>query len=668
MLIRHAWPAQRRTFLADARKCQRLRGGGLGALLAWLAAGRVTSADMSSPPGPDVSAAETPALDPSGERVSEYLQCIEGERSWTVRLPPAGELVVGRDSDVGLKLGDPLVSRRHVQLLVTPGGLRLTDLGSRHGTLVNGERLAGARSLRSGDVVTIGTTLLVVRKAVRPSGARDVLDPIAFQRRLDEESERAIYYQRELAVVVLRVAEPLDPAKTAAVLASRLRLMDAAASLGEHHVALLLPELPGDEAALFAGELSPALGGGDSAAIGVAASPADGIDGDTLLATARAAADCAGPGEIKGAADTVNELTVGDHAAVVADPGMAQLYDLARRLARSTLPVLVLGETGVGKELAAAAIHAFSPRAGGPFVSLNGAAIPEALAESELFGHARGAFSGALAAKQGQLEAASGGTLFLDEVGELPLQVQAKLLRVLETGELTRVGEVAPRRIDVRLVAATNRDLEREITAGRFRRDLYFRLGAARLELPPLRDRPRDLAALCRTLLATTCRRLGRAPLGLSVAAAQALFLHDWPGNVRELRNALEFAAASAPDGAGEIETWHLPPAIGAVVRRGDVSDSTEAAAAAPGDKAPDATAASEPPPVSPVAGDPGSSAMPRSIAEEVRQLERARMVEALRATGGVQNRAAERIGMPGRTFATKLKRYRITAADWSQP
>ncbi|TMQ10601.1 MAG: AAA family ATPase, partial [Deltaproteobacteria bacterium] len=253
---------------------------------------------------------------------------------------------------------------------------------------------------------------------------------------------------------------------------------------------------------------------------------------------------------------------------MIADPAMARLYELARRLARAAIPILILGETGAGKELAAAAIHAFSARADGPFVSVNCAAIPEALAESELFGHARGAFSGAVAARPGHLEVASGGTLFLDEIGELSPAVQAKLLRALENGELTRVGETAPRTVDLRIVAATNRDLEREVTEGRFRSDLFFRLGSARLELPPLRDRPRDIALLARTVLDDACRRLERPPLALSIGAAVALFRHDWPGNVRELRHVIEYAAASAQDGASEIEIWHLPRTLAAVARR----------------------------------------------------------------------------------------------------
>ncbi|HWM86356.1 MAG TPA: sigma 54-interacting transcriptional regulator [Kofleriaceae bacterium] len=607
-------------------------------------------------------------------RSNDYLLVIEGERSWTVRLPAAGELIIGRGSEAGLNLSDALVSRRHAQLLIGPDGLRISDLGSRHGTLVSGETLASPRMVRSGDVITIGSSLIVVQRPLRPAAARHVLDLTAYARRLDEETERAVFYQRELAVVVLRSAAPFDIQRAEVVLDGRLRLMDSAALLDDHHVAFLLPELENDEAVQTAMELAPAIApAGKRLACGIAVSPADGVDGDTLLASARAAADAATPGAVLLARDAVQEIEAGPHRIVIADPGMAQLYDLARRLARSDMPILIQGETGAGKELAAAAIHSFSPRSQGPFASINGAAIPESLAESEIFGHARGAFSGAMVAKPGQFENADGGTLFLDEIGELPSPIQAKLLRVLESGEMTRVGETKPRTIDVRVVAATNRDLERDVATGRFRRDLFFRLGAARLELPPLRDRPRDIAVLARSMLADTCARLGRETLAMSVAATQALFLHDWPGNVRELKNALAYAAAAAPDSADEIESWHLPPQLAQVSRRASdaglgpvfrrTSGPRQVLETLPESMGLDAVLVAANPEAEPPAALSSSF---RPIADEVRDLERIRMIDALRATGGVQNRAAERIGMPGRTFATKLKRYRITPDDWA--
>ncbi|WP_189686847.1 nitric oxide reductase transcriptional regulator NorR [Pseudorhodoferax aquiterrae] len=212
----------------------------------------------------------------------------------------------------------------------------------------------------------------------------------------------------------------------------------------------------------------------------------------------------------------------------------------------SDLTVLVGGETGVGKELVVQALHAASPRAGRPLVSLNCAALPETLVESELFGHVRGAFSGAVAERQGKFELADGGTLFLDEVGELPLAVQAKLLRVLQNGQLQRLGSDREHRVDVRLVAATNRDLAAEVRAGRFRADLYHRLGAYPLQVPPLRERGRDVLLLAGAFLEEQRASLGLGNVRLDAEAQQALLAHAWPGNVRELEHVLARAALRA--------------------------------------------------------------------------------------------------------------------------
>ena len=587
-----------------------------------------------------------PATTMAASAASDQLLCIDGDRSFSVALPSSGELVIGRGPDAGLSVDDPLVSRAHALLLVVPDGLRLSDLGSRHGTLVNGDRVAEPRLVSSGDVITIGNALLVVRRPLRPAGGSNVTEQPTLLRRLTEELARLAQYERELSLVIARATDD-DTAALLAAIADRLRVIDTASIVGARFVGVLLPELGVEEAHAFASRLA-ALGRG--VAVGVATAPYDGIDPDAVLGAARAACSAAAPRTVVRARDAAETITAGGQRILVADPAMARLYELARRLARSSIPISIFGETGTGKELAAAAIHAFSARAAGPFVSVNCAAIPESLAESELFGHARGAFSGAVAARAGTLEAASGGTLFLDEIGELSPAIQAKLLRALESGEVVRLGEAAPRSVDLRLVAATHRDLAREVDAGRFRRALFFRLGAARLELPPLRERPRDLALLAATLLDDACQRLGRTPLALSPGAAVALFRHAWPGNIRELRHAIEYAAAAAHDSTRELELWHLPAGLAADARRtrDDRFELEPPARAAPGDAAP---------------ADPTGF---RPIADEVRELERARMIAALRATGGIQNRAAQLIEMALRTFVTKVKRYAISPAEWS--
>jgi two-component system, NtrC family, response regulator AtoC len=225
---------------------------------------------------------------------------------------------------------------------------------------------------------------------------------------------------------------------------------------------------------------------------------------------------------------------------------MLDVYKLVARVAPSTATVLVVGESGTGKELVARAIHARSPRAEKPFVPVNCTALSESLLESELFGHARGAFTGAVGAKRGLFETASGGTLFLDEIGDMGPKMQAQILRVLQDGEMRPVGGTDPIRVDVRLVCATNRDLDAEVKAGRFREDLYFRINVVTVRMPPLRERAGDIPILVRHFIAKIAKREGRAEASVSPEALALLSRHTWPGNVRELENAIERAVAIA--------------------------------------------------------------------------------------------------------------------------
>ena len=305
------------------------------------------------------------------------------------------------------------------------------------------------------------------------------------------------------------------------------------------------------------------------------------------------------------------------------DPAMQRLYEVAERVARGTIGVLVLGETGAGKEVLAEYVHRRSPRAAAPLVRINCAALSETLIESELFGHQKGAFTGATADRVGLIEAADGGSVLLDEVGELPLATQAKLLRVLEDRRVVRVGATTPREVDVRFIAATNRDLEADITAGAFRRDLYFRLAGAVLAIPPLRARRSEIEPLARAFLADAAARAGIAPPALSAAALTALLAHPWTGNIRELKSALERAVLVADT----------------------TIDVTALALASP-----------TPPPISTPSLSPASVALPA----EIEALEKQRILDALAQHGGNQTRAAEAIGMPRRTFVKRLAQYGI--------
>lgn len=297
-------------------------------------------------------------------------------------------------------------------------------------------------------------------------------------------------------------------------------------------------------------------------------------------------------------------------------PSMTAVEDALRKVAKTTSTVLLQGESGTGKEVAARAIHAWSPRREGPFVAVNCAALPESLLESELFGHEKGAFTGAVDRRRGRVELADGGTFFLDEIGELKPDLQAALLRVLENRSFERVGGSQTIRVDVRWVAATNRDLQAMIADGRFRDDLYHRLSVFPIHLPPLRERRDDILPLAETLLPAIARRIGVVEPQLTPEAARHLAAAPWPGNVRELGNALERAVILA-DGA-PIEPTHL---------------TTGTAGTAPSDAATDGTLA---------------------------DLERAAIARALQRWDGNRKQAAEALGIGLRTLYDKLKRYEI--------
>lgn len=229
-------------------------------------------------------------------------------------------------------------------------------------------------------------------------------------------------------------------------------------------------------------------------------------------------------------------------------PGLLEALDTIQTVAPTTASVFVTGETGTGKELVAEAIHRLSPRKDRPLVKVNCASIPKELFESEFFGHIKGSFTGAIRDRVGRFESADGGTLFLDEVGEIPIDLQSKLLRVLQEYEFERVGEGKTRRIDVRVIAATNRDPIEEIRCGRFREDLYFRLNVVPIAIPPLRERANDVVLLAHAFLRHACEHFGRGPFTLDAHQERALRRYGWPGNVRELRNVIERAVALSTD------------------------------------------------------------------------------------------------------------------------
>ena len=507
-----------------------------------------------------------------------YLVVIESGSSAMFSLPQSGEIIVGRAPDCALRVQDPSVSRQHARVRIISGNgngngqVIIEDLGSHNGTRVNGERIAAPRRLLSGDVIVLCDVTVIYQlshhrhqpgRGGAPRARPLSEDLTGLRHRLEEEVERALYSHRPVALCAVWTG-PLSVmvrSQLADAVAAALRVVDVAAWGGAEHLVVLLPDSEAVGAQTAAARLVEVVAETvPQAKAGLAVCPSDGYDADALLSGARAAMDSAAPGRVGQAAAAAQTLAVGDRTVVLADPAMVRLYKLIDRLAQSDLPVLITGETGSGKEIAAQTLHARSRRAAQRLVSINCAALPESLAESELFGHEKGAFSGAVAAKQGLLEAAHGGTVFLDEIGELSPAVQAKLLRVLETKKLMRVGEVRERLVDVRIVAATNRKLAEESAAGRFRQDLFFRLSSAVLVLPPLRDRQRELPILARTFLDEACKRAGRPPLLIAPAAMDLLLRYSWPGNLRELRNAMDYAATVVSEPV--LEPEHLPATI----------------------------------------------------------------------------------------------------------
>ena len=306
-------------------------------------------------------------------------------------------------------------------------------------------------------------------------------------------------------------------------------------------------------------------------------------------------------------------------------PGMVKIRATLKRLAGRPIPALIIGETGTGKELAARALHCGGADPRAPFVDVNCAALTDSLISSELFGHERGAFTGAEGRRQGCFERAHGGALFLDEIGDMPLGAQARILRVLQEGQVYRVGGDRPTEVNARLICATNVDLQAAVEAGRFRKDLYYRISAVVIELPPLRERAEDIPIIADAFLAS-CRRRHQLPVrSISDAAIRRLLAHPWPGNVRELEHAIDRAALFC-DGE-EILPEHLPPSL----------------------RMPGA-----------VAGPARARDLPGAVSE----LERRMILEALEAEGWVKARAARRLGVTGRVLSYKVEQFGIRRPD----
>lgn len=344
---------------------------------------------------------------------------------------------------------------------------------------------------------------------------------------------------------------------------------------------------------------------------------------------------------------------------LTASAKMREVLQLAQRLAQTDWPILIYGETGTGKELLARLIHQWSARSSAPFLAVNCAALPETLAESEIFGYERGSYTGAGQARPGYFEQANGGTLVLDEVSELPWSLQGKLLRVLEDQQVYRLGATRPRPVSVRLLALSNRPLETLVKQHRFRLDLLHRLSVLQLDLPPLRQRPEDIPLLAKHYLQLACTELERRPLEFSIAALQALQDHSWPGNVRQLRNVVWQTVLRIPETEGVILPEHLslPATIGNAAAHAAIdpamarhSQTVTAQEFVPTFHQTEATSSA-------------TGALLCSPSLRLAEIERLAITEALRRTSGHRRRAAQLLGISLRTLFNKLRQYHLVSA-----
>ena len=555
-----------------------------------------------------------------------------------IPLVPGTSMVIGRSPPADLPLRDPSLSRTHARVTLEGGEVWIEDLGSTNGTWVDGERIERSR-VDPGARLSLGATpAAVVSAPTGASGASGVGGHDAFVDDLRAEVSRARAFGQPLGLLMVRAPEDSPFGVVLARLRSSLQPFERVGLYSDDVVEVLLPQCGDDAMAARAGELSAAAGG---ARVGVAVFPGHATTADELLGVARAALGRAGDhrpvqtAEVR-AARVVPDAPALDGDVVVASAAMREVMDTVERIADATIPVLIEGETGTGKELVARAIHHRGPRRSGPLICVNCGGLPGQLVESTLFGHEKGAFTGADRRATGVFEAASGGTILLDEIGELPPSAQAALLRVLETGRLTRVGSTREIPIDVRVLAATHRDLVDMAERGEFRRDLLYRLNAMTVPIPALRERRGDIAPLARHFLERATAGTPSPVVSIGGDAEVLLLAHDWPGNVRELRNAIERAAVIAR--SDQVDVDDLPEAVRRLVRPG----------------------------ARPTA-DPGPAASParEGLRARVRRYEAELIVDALNRAQGHRGRAAAELGIPLRTLSHKIQTLGIRRGSY---
>ncbi len=587
-----------------------------------------------------MSPADDPTRDYRGSTAQQQLSLLIYHRDGA-QIVPLDEtnkvVVIGRSPPSQVQIDDDSLSRQHARVTLIYGELWIEDLGSTNGTFINGARITNVR-INPGDEVTMGALTLSLHTPGQndPQSEFDLDSHDGLVRSLEHEVARAKTFQRSLALVMAR--GDCHVTRWLPKVQARLRSVDRMAVYSPDTLLVLVPEVNAEQALQHARELAAATE--PSLRLGVAYYPSSAASGGALLEAARGAARRATAREpVRFVGGFAKADEADPTAPVVASQAMKRVYETVRKVARAHLPVLIVGETGTGKEIVARALHQHSPRGGGPLRCINSAAIPVNLIESVLFGHERGAFTGAERRQKGVFEEASGGTVFLDEVGELSPAAQAALLRVLETKQLNRVGSHDLIDVDVRVVAATHRDLEAMCGEGTFRQDLLFRLNAVTITVPPLRERPEEVAAFAEHFLGQSASISGGGGArSISQEALELMQAYVWPGNVRELRNAIERAAVIS---VGEtITVEDLPERVregGTSRHQGGMSPGGQPAEDGPG-------------------ADPSSF----DLRGQIRALEIRLIRQALSNTAWNQTEAAALLGIPRRTLVRRLSEYGI--------
>jgi two-component system response regulator AtoC len=556
-------------------------------------------------------------------------------RMTTFPLSPAARVTIGRHEDCDIRVDEPGVAPIHATLS-TGARMELTDYGAGASTVVGNRRLGPGETaaLSPGVVLLLGGVTMVVQASGASTRLRHVRSHDYFEGRLEDECARAESSRSSFAVVRLRFGRQQSQVVEEAF-SRHLRPVDLVAVYAADEYELLLIDTGPDKVESLCRSLREqiATGGRGEVSTGFAVWPRDGRSPEALLSAAGVALH----GQV--------ELPP---SRVPSSGAIEALRPLVERVAATNISVLILGETGVGKEVLARRIHELSPRAAQPMLCVNCAALTETLLESELFGHERGAFTGAVQAKPGLLEVAESGSVLLDEVGEMPLTIQAKLLRVVEERRMTRVGGLKEIRVDVRFMAATHRDLEALIVQGHFRQDLFYRLNGVSLFVPPLRERVNEIRSLAEQFIDQFAQQARRVPPKLSGSAIGVLSGYAWPGNVRELRNVMERAVMLSQ--APVIDVVDLPlERLGKTLLHERTSEPPA------------------PPVVTAVPPRPGAySFAPERAASGVvpaspipgGEDERQRIIRALEHCAGNQTHAARMLGVSRRTLISRIERY----------